>query len=185
VSTTIVDRPSGLASWEWRSTLLLGITTVVLGLVLIANPFASARTLAILVAVGIVADGVLEIARSRHTGHPGMSAAAGAVLVVGGLVALFWPQITLWALAVIVGMSIFLGGAVRLTAAIADRRGFRGWFWLLISGLLGLLVGLVAVAWPKATVVVLAVLFGLHITIFGFIEIAAALSKRQAARGAL
>jgi len=163
--------------------ILLGVATVVLGLVLITNPFASARTLALLVGVGIVADGILELARARRSGHVGASAAAGTVLVLGGIVALVWPQITLWALAVLVGASIFLGGAVRLTAALADRRSFRGWFWLLISGLLGLLVGLVAVAWPKATVAVLAVLFGLHITIFGVIEIVAALSKRRAAHG--
>jgi uncharacterized membrane protein HdeD (DUF308 family) len=155
---------------------------MVLGIVIMANPFASARTLAILVAVGLLVHGVLEGLRARRTPRPVMSLAAAALLVLGGIVALFWPGITLWVLAVVVGMSIVLSGAVKVTAAVADRRGFAGWPLLLISGMLSVVIGVVAVAWPEATVVVLAVLFGLQLAVVGLVEIAAGFELRRVLR---
>ena len=168
----------------WIPTVVLGTATVILGLVLISNPFASARTLAVLVAIGIIVHGALEALRSRRSPNPAAALGAGALLVVGGIIALVWPEITLWILAVIVGMSILLAGAVKVTAALADRRGFPGWPWLLAAGVLSVVIGVVAVAWPKATVVVLAVLFGLQITLVGVLEIGAGLELRRRARPA-
>ena len=166
-------------TWAW--TVVLGAATAILGIVVLANPFATARTLAILVAVGIIVHGLIEVLRFRQSPRPTATLAAGALLVIGGLVALFWPGITLWVLAVVVGFTIVLAGATKLTAAIADRHEFPAWRWLLASGVLSLLLGIVAVAWPKATVVVLAVIFGLQITLVGLLEIAAGLELRRRA----
>ena len=47
-------RVFGGADPGWIATLVLGLATAVLGVVLIANPFASARTLALLVAIGLI-----------------------------------------------------------------------------------------------------------------------------------
>jgi uncharacterized membrane protein HdeD (DUF308 family) len=157
---------------------------VVLGVVVMANPFATARTLAILVAIGLLVHGVLEGLRARRTPRPAISLASAALLVLGGIVALIWPGITLWILAVVVGMSIVLSGAVKVTAAVADRHGFSGWPLLLISGVLSLVIGVVAVAWPEATIVVLAVLFGLELAVVGLVEIAAGFELRRALRTA-
>jgi uncharacterized membrane protein HdeD (DUF308 family) len=166
-------------SWAW--TIALGAATACLGVVVVANPFASARTLAVLVAIGVIAHGLIELVRFRRSPRPTATLATGAVLVLGGLVALFWPGITLWVLAVVVGLTIVLAGASRVTAAIADRHGFPAWRWLLASGAVSLLLGIVAVAWPEATVVVLAVIFGLQITLVGLLEIAVGLELRRRA----
>jgi uncharacterized membrane protein HdeD (DUF308 family) len=104
---------------------------------------------------------------------------AGGLWIVGGIFAIAWPHITLWALAVLVGLSIVFGGAVKTTAALMDPGRWAGRWWLLAAGLFSLLVGIVAVAWPKATIVVLAVLFGLQIAVLGLVEIVAALRLRR------
>jgi uncharacterized membrane protein HdeD (DUF308 family) len=175
-------RAVGTAEHAWLVPVVLGAATVVLGVVVLANPFATARTLAILVAIGLLVHGVLEALRARRTPRPVMSLASAALLVLGGIVALIWPGITLWILAVVVGMSIVLSGAVKVTAAVADRRGFAGWPLLLISGMLSVVIGVVAVAWPEATVVVLAVLFGLQLAVVGLVEIAAGFELRRVLR---
>src|ERR1700709_1424989 len=174
-------RVVGAANHTWAWTLLLGALTTCLGIVVIANPFATARTLAILVAIGIIVHGVIDVLRSRGSERPTASLVSGALLVLGGLVALFWPSITLWVLALVVGGSIVLAGATRVTAAVADRHEFPAWRWLLAGGAVSLLLGIVAVVWPKATVVVLAVIFGLQITLVGLLEIAAGLELRRRA----
>ncbi len=176
-------RAVGRADGDWIWTLVLGIATTVLGVVLVANPFASAWTLALLVAIGLMANGVLDIVRSWRAHRTG-GIVAGVLLVLGGIVAIAWPDITLWALAVVVGLSILFHGAVKGTAALMDSGSWRGRGWLLVSGAFSLLVGVVAVAWPEATVVVLAVLFGLEIAVFGLLEIAAAFELRNSRESA-
>ena len=181
-SATVGGRRTAGTDMIWVSTLILGLSALVLGIILIANPFASARTLALLVAIGLIVDGVLDIVRSQRAHHtPGM--VAGGLLVLGGIVAFAWPDVTLWALALIVGFSILLAGAAKLTAALMDRDSFRGHTWMLVGGVLGIAIGVIAVAWPEATVVVLAILFGLHIAVYGLVEIAAALELRRVAKG--
>jgi uncharacterized membrane protein HdeD (DUF308 family) len=181
-SATVGGRQVG-ADIGWVSTLFLGLAALVLGVVLVLNPFASAWTLALLVGFGLIADGVLDIVRSRQA-HRTAGVVAGALLVLGGIVAIAWPDVTLWALALIVGFSIVLAGAATTTAALMDKGSFRGHGWLLASGVVSLVIGVIAVAWPEATVVVLAVLFGLHIAAYGLMEIMAALELRKVGRRA-
>jgi uncharacterized membrane protein HdeD (DUF308 family) len=176
-------RVAGGVDAGWVATLVLGLATTALGVILIANPFASAWTLAVLVAIGLVANGLLELLRSRRT-HRAVDVVAGILWIVGGIIAVAWPDITLWALAVVVGLSIVFGGAVKGTAALMDQGHWRGRGWMLASGAFSVVVGVIAVAWPKATVVVLAVLFGIEIAVFGLLEIAAALELRRAAHHA-
>ena len=78
-----------------------------------------------------------------------------------------------------VGLSILFGGAIKGTAAVMDGGHWRGRWWLLASGAFSIVVGIVAVAWPEATVVVLAVLFGIEIAVLGLLEIALAMQLRQ------
>lgn len=163
----------------WVATLILGLVTLVLGIVLVANPFASAWTLAILVAIGLMVNGFLELLQSRRT-HRAADTVTGILWLIGGIVAIAWPHITLWILALVAGLSIVFGGAVKATAAIMDGGHWRGRGWMLVSAAFSLVVGVVAVAWPTATIVVLAILFGIQIAVFGLLEIAAALALRRA-----
>lgn len=103
----------------------------------------------------------------------------GTVLVVGGLLAVAWPGITLWSLALITGVSLVVHGAARTAVAVADRRAIRGWGWLVAGGLANLVVGVLALAWPAVTVVVLGVLLGVQTLVFGAALLAAAASSRD------
>jgi uncharacterized membrane protein HdeD (DUF308 family) len=60
----------------------------------------------------------------------------------------------------------------------------RSWGWLFAFGLLTLIAGLIAVAWPGRTVVVLAVVFGVQLLVGGIFWFVTALSSRgQGAAG--
>src|SRR4051812_36485091 len=177
-SATVGDaRTLGGFGQDWIITLLLGTATLILGIVLILNPFTSAWTLALLAGIGLLANGVLQLFRSVRA-HDTGGIVAGVLLVLGGIIAIAWPGITLWALAVVVGVSILVGGAGKGAAALMDG-GFRGRWLLLASGLISIAVGVIAIVWPKATIVVLAILFGIQIGLFGLLEIAAALELRR------
>jgi len=164
------------ATSRWWMFLLFGVAAVVVGLILLFDLVAAVGTLAAFVAFGLIFTGVGELmASSRY--RTALSVAAGVLLIAAGVVSLAWPDITLWALAVVTGIGLLLSGAVRLGAALGDRPD--GWGWLVVGGALSLVVGVLALAWPGATVLVLAILLGFRLLVFGAVEIAFALGRRD------
>jgi uncharacterized membrane protein HdeD (DUF308 family) len=153
---------------------LLGAATVVVGIALLFNPVAAARTLALLIGLAFVLSGLLEIAAGWDSSRRMLSVVLGGVLVIGGVVAVFWPGITLWALALITGLSLILHGIGRAGVAVVARDEIAGWGWLALAGAFGVVLGVVAIAWPEATVLILSLILGAQVTIFGLLLLVAA-----------
>src|SRR3954454_15249784 len=153
---------------------ILGLATVVLGIVLLFNPVAAARTLALLMGFALILGGLLEIAAGWDTSRRTASAVLGGVLAVGGLLAIFWPGVMLWTIALITGLSLIIHGIGRVGVAVTAREEIPGWGWLALAGGLGVILGVVAVAWPEATVLVLSLILGAQITVFGLLLLVAA-----------
>ena len=59
----------------------------------------------------------------------------------------------------------------------------RHWEWVLAFGLISAVVGLLVLAWPGRTVVVLAVLFGIQLIVAGIFRFVAALASHDATGG--
>jgi uncharacterized membrane protein HdeD (DUF308 family) len=179
MSTGISDRDHGAppeqSSRLGRTALFVcGGLAFVVGVVLLFNPTAAARTLALLIGLALFLGGCLELAGTAATGRRWGSVLLGLILVVGGLVAAFWPGITLWTLAVITGISLIVHGAARVALAVMARREIPGWGWLALAGALNLVVGVAALAWPEVTVFVLSLLLGFQILLFGGVLLVAA-----------
>lgn len=162
---------------RWWVFLLLGLASVVLGTILLFDLVAAVETLALLVAFGLWFNGMGEIVGAGRY-HGGWSIAAGVFLIAGGIVAVVWPGITLWALAVVTGIDLLLSGGSRVAGAMADKP--RGWGWLLAGGVLSLVAGVLALAWPGITILVLAILLGIRLIMFGAAELAFAWALRDA-----
>ena len=59
----------------------------------------------------------------------------------------------------------------------------RHWGWVLAFGIVTLLAGLLALAWPGRTIVVIAVLFGIQLVVAGIFRFVAALATDDATGG--
>jgi uncharacterized membrane protein HdeD (DUF308 family) len=154
---------------------LLGLAAVAVGVVLLFNPVAAARTLALLLGLAFVIGGLLEIAVGWDAEHRRWASfALGAVLVIGGVLAAVWPGVTLFGLALITGLSLILHGAGRIGMAVVARGEIQGWGWLVLAGALNVIVGVIAIAWPQATVFVLSLVLGAQIAVFGMLLLVAA-----------
>lgn len=164
---------------KWWLFLALGALSSVLGLILMLDLFAAVTTLALLVALGLVVTGLGELVSAGRY-HSKLGVVAGVVLVVGGIVAAVWPDITLWVLAVLVGVDLIIAGIVRIVGALSLR--VEGWGWLLFGGGLSVVVGLAALGWPDATILVLGFLLGVRMLLFGIAEIMFGLSLHGAER---
>lgn len=71
-----------------------------------------------------------------------------AAILFGILVFVFSPDVTLVALAVLFAVYSILDGIMSIGHALRIRSRSRGWGWLLATGVLGILAGLVAVLFP-------------------------------------
>ncbi|MGY1606709.1 MULTISPECIES: HdeD family acid-resistance protein [unclassified Geodermatophilus] len=166
---------------------LLGLAAVVLGVVLLFQPVAAARTLALLVGLSFVVGGLLDIAVAWAAAerHRGVATVVGAILVLGGVLAIAWPGVTLFALALITGLSLIVHGASRVGVAVVDRAETPGWGWVVLAGAVNVVIGTLAIAWPEATVLVLSLVLGAQIAAFGVLLLVAAFWRPGAPRTAV
>src|SRR4051812_50119028 len=111
MSTGISDRDHGAppeqSSRLGRTALFVcGGLAFVVGVVLLFNPTAAARTLALLIGLALFLGGCPELAGTAATRRRWGAGLLGLVLGVGGLGAAFWPRITLWAPGVLPGLPL-------------------------------------------------------------------------------
>jgi uncharacterized membrane protein HdeD (DUF308 family) len=165
---------------------LLGLAAVVLGVVLLFQPAAAARTLALLVGLSFIVAGLLELSLGwLAAGHRRWtSVVLGALLAVGGVLAIAWPGVTLVSLAVITGLTLIVHGAMRVGVAVVARDEIPGWGWLALAGAVNVVIGVVAIVWPQATVLVLSLVLGAQIAAFGVLLLVAAFWHPAGARPA-
>jgi uncharacterized membrane protein HdeD (DUF308 family) len=153
---------------------LLGAATLVVGVVLLFNPVAAAHTLALLIGLAFVIGGMLELAVGWDSGRRWAAILLGGILVVGGILAAFWPGVTLFTVALITGLSLIAHGAVRVGVAVTARSEIDSWGWLVLAGAVNIVAGVIAIAWPQATVFVLSLILGAQIAVFGLLLLVAA-----------
>jgi len=101
---------------------------------------------------------------------------AGAV----GIMALAWPQVTVLALVILFAVYAFIAAGLEAMRAFSSRRAGPVAGHLLL-GLADLAAGVVALAWPGPTVLVLVLIVGTWAVITGGVEIAAAFAAGEPA----
>jgi uncharacterized membrane protein HdeD (DUF308 family) len=106
----------------------------------------------------------------------------GVFAVVFGLIALFWPAVTVLALALVFGIYSLIDGIGGIVHAVRSGDGAHRWFSL-AAGVLGVVAGVIALVWPAITVLVLAMLVGAWAVITGIAEIAGAIRLRHQIQG--
>jgi len=155
---------------------VLGVAAVVVGVVLLFHPYAAAHTLALLIGLALVIGGGLEIAVGWESPRRWLAILPGLVLVAGGVIAAFWPQATLWVLALVIGVSLLLQGIGRIALAFQARDELPRWGWLVLAGAFNVLIGILALVWPQATILVLSLILGAQIIVFGICLVVVAFS---------
>jgi uncharacterized membrane protein HdeD (DUF308 family) len=164
---------------SWWLAVLVGLFMIGLGLWMLANLIESVLVLALVIGVSLITGGILDAFVLRSRARPGWVGWIEGILLVGaGAIVLAWPEITLYALAVSGGLALFLGGLIHVGIAVAHRHEPGGSFELGLGVLLLVLGGMV-LAWPEATLVVLAVLFGIRAVVVGALAVGAGWQMRR------
>ena len=104
----------------------------------------------------------------------------GLVSIAFGLIAFFWPDITLVALTYLFGIYAIVDGVVAIWAAFNAPLGDAGprW-WLGLSGVVSILAGIAAFAYTGMTTLVLLMVIAIWAIIIGIVQIWGAIELRK------
>jgi uncharacterized membrane protein HdeD (DUF308 family) len=173
------------------ASLILGLITLLLGVVLLFRPTQSLIAIAILLGIVMIVSGIYQIARAldgreHERVWRGIS---GVVFLLAGLALLRHLHLSIALIGLFIGFTWIIQGVMSLMEIFAgDRRGAETG-WSVFFGIISLIAGIVVVSAPIASVGALTIFTGVFFIVLGAVEIIGGLFGRrargQAGRGML
>jgi uncharacterized membrane protein HdeD (DUF308 family) len=115
---------AGDRSHPWVGYVLGGLFLVA-GVVVLLRPGKSLWFLAVVVGIAVITTGVMQVAVAimdrERIRHWVLLAVLGVVGIVVGILAIAWPDITVWVLALLIGIRLLIFGVVQLAIAFGLR----------------------------------------------------------------
>jgi uncharacterized membrane protein HdeD (DUF308 family) len=153
-------------TWGWWLLLLTGLLSVVVGVIVLFQPGDSLATLAVIVGIFLLVDGIFELAASfsRSTPNRGMAALFGVLTAVVGVLLIRHPIGGVAAVALLIGIWLIAAGVIRFATAFEEPEHR---VWHAFAGVLELIAGIIIIADPEIGYTTLAVLVGIGFILNG------------------
>jgi uncharacterized membrane protein HdeD (DUF308 family) len=172
--------PRTSPQWGWLAAS--GVIGIVIGVLALFFPGATILTAAVFLGVGLIVQGIVEIAAAIRAGAGaagrGWLVAFGVLALVAGVLVLFRPGagvlILVWGL-----ILWFVIAGVNDLVAAASLREHRG--WNIAMGAISLIVALALLFSPGTAVGVLALFIALGFILRGALALGLALTMRRSA----
>ncbi len=173
-------------SRNWWLVLLRGIAAIVFGVLAFVLPGLTLLTLVILYGVYALFDGVVALmaafwadGRAGKTGSRWWLAVVGVLGILAGLFTFFWPGITTLVLLFFIGAWSLLNGVFTIVGAIRLRKEIDNEWWLVLSGVLAIIFGILVFQNVLAGILTIAWVFGIFAVVVGILSIALAFRVRD------
>jgi uncharacterized membrane protein HdeD (DUF308 family) len=159
---------------NWWALLLRGIAAVLFGLAALFWPGLTLFVLIVFFGAYALVDGLFGIVAGIRGsgGRRWLLVAEGALGVLAGLVAFFWPGITALVLLYVIAAWAILTGILKVVMAISLRREIENEWLMILSGGLSVLFGVILAVLPGVGLLSLVWLVGIYALIFGVALIA-------------
>jgi uncharacterized membrane protein HdeD (DUF308 family) len=172
-------------SWGW--VLAFGIATLILGIIVTIHPQNSTYFVARVLGIWLFLAGIWRIVKAiaDHDDSGGtrwLMATLGLISILFGLLIFHHSWETVAIVGFIVGLFWVIAGVGDFYAAYVHREGGGRWL-LIVAGILGVGVGILALVYPGLSLTIIAFLFGLWLVLYGIIEIAVAFQLKKVAGG--
>jgi len=152
------------------SMLVRGAVAAVLGIFAIAWPGITLAALVVLFAVYVFGDALGQFHRAFASDRSGPVAGhvlLGVLDIAAGVVALAWPGITAFVLAIWIAAWAVVTGVIEIGAAVGSHGSGGLRLSVALLGVASVLFGIVVFAHPYAGALSLALLFGLFLLVYG------------------
>jgi uncharacterized membrane protein HdeD (DUF308 family) len=170
-------------SWlSWQAPFILGLITLVLGIILTFRPTQSLNVIAVLIGVAMIISGIFQIARALDSQEHERVwlGIAGVLFILAGLVLIRHLDLTVALIGLFVGFTWIIQGIAALVTGFSGRSP-AGRGWSLFFGVLSLIAGIVVVSAPIGSVAALTVFMGIWLIVLALVEVAGALVFRHSA----
>ena len=169
--------------WGWL--LAFGVISILLGIALLVWPGRTVLVLAVFLGAYLLVSGIFEIVAAfassdAPTGFRWLTGIAGFFAVLLGLFAFRSYAHAVAILVLLIGFGWLFRGMAQLIEAIANKLT-PGRGWQIFSGVLGIIAGIIVLAYPGPSLVALAVVSGIWLVILGAVEIIGAFRLRGVA----
>jgi uncharacterized membrane protein HdeD (DUF308 family) len=165
----------------WWLGLIVGLISLVGGIVLIAYPGPTLTVVALLVGIELLIGGVFLIvgALGQPSGSRIGGVLGGALAMIAGVIVLRHPSGSILVVALAVGLYLIIAGVLRLVGAFEAREGRA---WLVLAALIDLALGILIVSWPEFGITTLAIVFGIVLIVRGLALVVLAFALRSVGR---
>ena len=168
-------------AWWWPA--LFGVVSIIAGVLALAWPGPTLLVLAVLFGAELIVWGIYRLVGAVTFGDAGggartLWAILGVLSLLLGFYALRHIVITLLSLGLLLGIFWLVDGIGLIVSAV-EHRGMPGRGLSLLSGVLGVIAGLVLLVWPAISILTLAWLAGLWLLITGIMQVSVALQLRR------
>lgn len=169
-----------------KFALLRGALFVGLGVLMLAAPESVMKAIVYVLAAYSIVLGILNIVafyRGRTRVFFGYDFISGAMLILLGVVMIIFTKGILSVLPIFLGVLLILGGVARLIEALGGAAGMGGpRAVLLVLAVLLIAGGVVVIANPFTTSVILFQVYGALVVLQGISEVTSYFAHRKAAR---
>jgi uncharacterized membrane protein HdeD (DUF308 family) len=175
--------PPSVMAASWQATLILGVLTLILGLIVSFHPTGSLNVIAVLLGILMILSGIFHLIRvfDPHEQHRVWLGIGGMLFIVIGVVLIRHLHLTLAVIGLIIGITWIVQGLTALIGGISG--GVReGRAWWITFGVVSLIAGIVVATAPVTSLNVLAVLLGIWFIVMGIFEIIGGFLLRHALR---
>ena len=160
-------------TWGWWLVVLVGVLSIVAGVIILFEPGSSLATLAVIAGIFLLVDGIYDVvvAIAERVEGRGLLAVIGVLSAIAGIILIRHPIESVVAIALLVGIWLVCIGVVRLISAfeLAVNRG-----WNVFVALIEIAAGIIIVAVPDIGVSTLAIFIGIAFILRGLALCAAA-----------
>jgi len=166
---------------HWGLAVVLGVLSIILGVLAIAYPGRTVVIVAIFFAAWLFVTGIYEVivsfTRDGDTAMRVFHAIIGVLAVIVGFALLRTPFQSVEVLIFVLGVFWLVQGIMTFVAAFSVKQGRN---WGIFIGILGVLAGIVILAYPIDSALTLAFIGGIWLVILGIMQIVAGFQLRRA-----
>ena len=169
------------AKWGW--IVALGVVYLIAGIIALGSVFAATVASVLVVGIMMMIAGVAEVINAfqiKTWGRFFFWLILGILYIVAGFVAWDNPLLTAVWLTLFLGAALVASGIVRIFLGFNMQHG-SPWMWVVVSGLITLLLGVIILAhWPVSAVYTLGIFLGIDLVFAGASWISLGLALRNA-----
>jgi uncharacterized membrane protein HdeD (DUF308 family) len=184
-SMSEISYEESLCTMKWGTFVLIGIMSLVFGILFFIFPELTAEVIVILIGVIMIVLAILSVTLALMS-RAGDS--SSVLLLIGGVLgflvgvgAIVAPVLFGALLSIIIGVVLFVIGIVNISIAIGERTLPHRWI-LFLLGLVSIVFAVLLMAYPVLGLVFLfGYLVGIYFVIYGILSLIAGLAIRKIA----